>query len=135
MGTATEIRDGLKTRLVTITGLNGHARWPDQINLPAAAVEMASGVYDEDFEEGATYRFRVVLLAAALQRGFDAAQSNVDQYIVPTGTKSIKAAIEADKTLGGKADSVRVTGFSDYGVLEVNAVQYWGCAFDVEVYA
>jgi len=135
MGTLTEIRDGLKTRLVTITGLNAHARWPDQINAPAALVQATTGTYDEDFEEGLIYRFAVILCAAAAQRGFDSAQSNIDQYIVPTGSKSIKAAIEGDKTLGGKADSVRVTGYRDYGILEVNAVQYWGVAFDLEVYA
>jgi hypothetical protein len=62
-----------------------------------------------------------------------AAQNNLDQYLV--GATSIKTAVEGDRTLGGKADTCRVTELREYGVIPVGDTLYLGAHFAVEVIA
>jgi hypothetical protein len=41
-------------------------------------------------------------------------QTNLDEYIEPSGTRSVKAALESDPTLGGAAEDMRVTSCTGY---------------------
>ena len=63
------------------------------------------------------------------------AQNLLDVYCAPTGTTSIKTAIESDRTLGGKANDLRVTGLSNYGNLTIGEINYLAAEFAVTVYA
>ncbi len=46
-----------------------------------------------------------------------------------------RAQIESDTTLNGQAQSVRVTSASNYGVYNINNIDYLGVEFIVEVIA
>ncbi len=129
------IRDGLKTRLATITSLANrcHDVWPDSVNVPAALVKPVSLEFHESFGDATVGTFEVVLLAAALDQGFARGQDTLDAYLNETGTSSVKAAIEGDKTLGGTVDDCTVLRWHDYGQIVVNGVSYLGVIFDVEV--
>lgn len=62
------------------------------------------------------------------------AQVRILEYIEPSGARSIKAAIEADRTLGGLVDDLRVTkctGYRQY-VIEGKAAVL-GATFHVDV--
>ena len=133
----TRIRSGLATRVATVTSLQGrtHATFPDRLIVPAAIVSVPSWNFDRDFAGDSTVEAEVLILAAELGKGGERAQARLDAYLDDSGSESVKAAIEGDVTLGGVAQSVSVTGWSEYGEVEVNGMAYLGAVLRVEVFA
>jgi len=103
----TNVRAGLKTRLATITGLRVWDSIPDQVTPPGAVVGQLDFTFDIDNARGLD--IANVDVYVIVQR-FDArsGQNKLDDYL-GSGSKSIKTAIEADRTLGGTVDTLRVT--------------------------
>jgi hypothetical protein len=135
LGTLSEIRGGLQRRLQSIAGLRASDVWPDQINCPQALVKPLNHTFRLKPGTGFTkFNFEVVFLAAPLQNSLERAQRALDPYLDEKGPKSIKEALEADDSLGGVANGVQVTGWREYGSLEVNGIEYLGVKFDVEVW-
>ncbi len=128
------IRDGLKTRLETISGLRAYDVWPDTMNIPAAIVRPVNMDYYNTLTNVATLMVEIHLLAASIQNGLAKAQDILDTYLDATGTKSIKAAIEGDKTLGGTVTTCHVNRWFDYNSYEVNGIEYLGCKLEVEIW-
>ena len=129
------IIDGLTDNLGTIDKLRVQPEILDTVPIPCAIVGPPTSVtYDEVMARGADhYTFTVrVLVARASER---AAQRALFGYTAGTGAKSIKAAIESDKTLGGAADTVRVTSAGNLGVYGYGDADYLGAEFTVEVIA
>jgi hypothetical protein len=136
MATFSSIRDGLKTRLETISGLSAYDYVPDFIDPPVALVAPLNSLnYDATMARGAdTYAVPVILYIARIDA--ETAQDGVDAYLASTGGSSVKAAIEADPTLGGAAMSVRVISATDYGEYEVTqGTSFLGVTFNIEVIA
>lgn len=130
MASLADLRDGLATRIGTVSGLRVTAWQPDAVRPPIAFVLPDTIEYDLNANRGAdTTTFLVtVLVGRADDR---AAQRNLDGYIFGAG--SIKAAIEADRTLGGAANTCRVVEMRNYGSVAVGDQVYLGCEFSVEV--
>lgn len=126
------IRDGLKTRLQTITGLRAFDTVPDQVAPPAAIIGVGPIDYDTTFSRGAD-RYTMLCRVYVGRSSERTAQDKLDGYLSGTGTNSIKAAIEGDPTLGGAVDTSRVTRASGYGVYEVAGVPYLGAEFEIDV--
>ena len=63
------------------------------------------------------------------------AQASLDAYANPTGASSIKTAIEADRTLGGSAQTCRVTDMRNVGPMSIAENTYLTAEFVVTVYA
>lgn len=103
----TNVRTGLKTRLATITGLRVWDVIPDQVTPPGAVVGQLDFTFDIDNARGLD--IANVDVYVIVQR-FDArsSQNQLDDYL-GSGSKSIKTAIEADRTLGGAVNTLRVT--------------------------
>lgn len=107
-GEITSIRDGLQVRLETISGLNIYNHTPDHTSVtPAACIGFDSYTPNVTFEGASTPGDResrwiiTVRLAGSIpEEQWEA----LDDYINPTGTNSIFAAIKGDETLGGIAD-------------------------------
>jgi hypothetical protein len=134
MASISELRAGIKTNLATITGLRVSDFQPDNINPPVAIVFPISVNYDETFARGMqTYTFSVQVIVGRVSER--SGQNSIDAYISSTGTKSIKLAIESNKTLGGKAFDLRVTDMRNYGELLVGEVNYLSAEFVVLCYA
>jgi len=127
-----DLRDGIATRLSTISGLRVSDYWRDDPRPPMAMVLPDRIEYDLNANRGAdTYIFVIsVLVSRADDR---AAQDNVDQYIV--GPNSVKTAIEADRTLDGTANTCRVTEMRNYGQVVVGDTIYLQVEFELEVVA
>lgn len=54
-------------------------------------------------------------IQAVVQHSLDkAGQVNLDAFLAPSGPRSVKALVEADRQLGGTVDSVRVVSCSGY---------------------
>ena len=62
-----------------------------------------------------------------------AAQNLLDGFVV--GAESVKTAVESDRTLGGVANTCRVTDMNNYGSITIGEVLYLSAQFTVEVVA
>lgn len=132
--TVTDLRNGLATRLGTITGLRVSAVIPDQINPPLAIVALDGITFDRAFHRGMDeYRFLItVVVGRAAERS---AQNRLDAYLAPTGAGSVKTAIEGDTSLGGIAQTLRVTEMTGLATVSQAEDTYLTATFVVVVNA
>jgi len=128
------IRSGLATNLGTISGLRTGAFIPDNVNPPYAIVSPSSVNYHRAFNNAlSTYNFAVTLVVGRVSER--TSQNNLDAYCSPTGSSSIRVAIESDKTLGGVAFDTIVTGMRNYGSVTIGENTYLAAEFDIAVQA
>lgn len=127
------IRDGLKTRIETLSGIVAvYDTAPDRVTPPAVAVIPGEPVvtYHAAGAGGATAlsvcEFDVILFAGRYQAA--AAQDTLDGYMT-----TLPAALEGDQTLGGEAEVVIVREATNYGVVTVADSQFLGVRFVTEV--
>jgi hypothetical protein len=101
------VRDGIKTRLQTITGLRAYDVIPDKVTPPCAIVGQLDFTFDIDNARGldqASLDVYVIVQRLDARSG----QNKLDEYL-GSGASSIKTAIEGDRTLGGTVNTLRVT--------------------------
>ena len=132
--TISELRSGIATNLATISGLRTSSTVPDNPNPPIALVEPMTVQFDTAMGRSLDqYNFKVtVIVGRASER---TSQNSLDAYCSGSGSSSVKGAIESDRTLGGKANDLRVTGLSSYGSITIADVTYLAAEFAVVVYA
>lgn len=134
MTTVSTIRTGLAANLATITGLRTSATMPDAINPPVAIVVPEGITFDSVMARGMDeYSFTIMVIVGRADAR--TSQSKVDDFCNPTGAGSIKTAIESDRTLGGAAQSLRVTAMRNYTSITAGDVVYLAAEFAVTVYA
>lgn len=131
-----DIMTALGARLDTISGLRGLSYAPDNPSPPCAfPLVPAIDSYRAAMGRGTyvvTYQI-VVLTGAQLDR---VGQHNLARYANPTGTSSIRAALEGgDKTLGGLVNDLVVDSFDPDGLEQVGVIGYYGGVFSVRVIA
>lgn len=112
MTTLVQVRDGLETRLNTITGLRVYDYVPDDLHYPAAVIfpPIAADYTDDLGMGGFTVRFVVMLFVPA---AIDRQQLDLYALMDRTGASSIFAAVEGDRTLGGLNVDARVVSAQD----------------------
>jgi hypothetical protein len=116
------VRDGLKTRLATITGLRSYDLIPDVVTPPCAIVGQLDFTFDIDNARGLDQAQLDVYVI--VQRFSErAGQDKLDAYLSGSGASSIKTALEGDRTLGGAINTLRVTG-AEAGTYESQGVQF-----------
>lgn len=110
----TEIRLGLAARLETIAGQDWQVS-PWWLDAPSPPSLVVVGLDDSEYDTGGfgeqqdeTWSMIVQGFAGPSQDR--ASQEILDEWLVPRGTTSVKRAIEGDRTLGGVAQTCRVTG-------------------------
>jgi hypothetical protein len=134
MASITDLRAGLATRLGTISGLRTTTETPDTISPPIAIINVANVNYDRAFQRGLDeYNFVITVIVGRV--GERSAQRLLDSYVSPVAPSSVKLAIELDRTLGGKCDSLRVTDMRNYGSLVIGEITYLAAEFNVVVFA
>jgi hypothetical protein len=136
MGSVASIRDGLKTRVATISGLNVFDVLPQTFVTPAAVVRPGDPliIFDQTMGRGSDdFVFTVTIYVSLVDE--TSAQDALDAYLAGSGSSSVKAAIEGDGTLGGAAHFSRVLMAGDYGQAVVNNVPYLSVSFSVGVTA
>lgn len=134
MASISAIRSGLATNLGTITGLRTGATIPDNVNPPYAIVAPSSVNYHRAFNNAlSTYNFTVTMVVGRVSER--TSQNNLDAYCSPTGSSSVRVAIESDKTLGGVAFDTIVTGMRNYGSVTIGENTYLAAEFDIAVQA
>lgn len=134
------IKDGIKTRLETLSGLIAvFDTVPDRAVPPVAVVVPGAPPVEYNVSMGSStnasqlQRFNFEILVLAQRFYAETAQDKLDSYV--SGTGSVYNAIAGDTTLGGTASDARITRVADYGQIVVGEGEFMGAKLDLEVYA
>lgn len=137
--TLPELMDGLEGLLDNITGLrvkdvvgpslpvsgNASAAVIFTPAIPSYRATFGRGIYELDIEVG-------VFTATVIDR---MGQRKLALFASQTGDSSIRAAVEADSTLGGVAQTSYLASFRPLGIEEVGVLGYFGGIFTVHLAA
>ena len=130
----TALRQGIATNLGTISGLRTSAELPESPNPPTAVVALETIEYDGAFQQGlTTFMFTVIVIVG--KQSDRISQRSLNEYASQDGERSIKTAVESDRSLGGNAMDCRVRGMTSIGSLQLNDTEYMAAEFSVAVYA
>lgn len=130
-----EIREGLRARLDTITGLQASAYLLSNPTPPCAEIQPGEIEYDRAMARGMDGTQMTVRVYVGNTTDIGS-QKRLDRMLAPAGADSVKAAIEADRTLGGVVDDLRVTRCSGYRVYSragMPNATVLGAEWDIEV--
>jgi hypothetical protein len=109
------VRTNLKTALSTITGMRVFDYVPDSTNIPTnnafAIVGQLSMNYDYTLNRGFDSASCQIIVVVGRMSEKDG-QARLDGLLASSGSTSIKAAVEADKTLSGAVQTLRVVSAS-----------------------
>ena len=135
MANLTNIRNEIGNNLANISSLTVFKFVPDSIEPPTAIVGVMDRVnYDATMQRGVDkYEIPVYLYVSRVDA--EDSQNTLDSFLISSGASSVKAQIESDTTLNNQAQSVRVMSASNYGVYNINNIDYLGVEFIVEVLA
>jgi hypothetical protein len=123
---------GLRDSAGAITGLNVFEYTPDAITPPVFFPVEAEIEFDQTFARGMdAYTVTARLLVA--KSDDRAGQKALKGYLAASGPLSLKAALQADKTLGGACDALHVRSVRGYGVYEHNGQHFYGAEFAIYV--
>ena len=129
----TAIRTELANNIGSISGIRTYADIPDNPAMPAAVVTLTNVVYGRAFQRGLTeYNFVITVIFGRIAT--TSAQRNLDA-LISTDARSLKAAVEADKTLDGNAFDTRVTEMTNVQSATIGDITYLTADFAVTVYA
>jgi len=131
--TISEVANGLKTALDTIAGLRCYSYQPEQLNPPQAFPVLDRVNYHRAFQGGdvVTEWTVVVIVGRYTDRTAHAA---LDDYLSYSGAKSIRTALEADKTLGGICQTLIVQSSADVTSLSAADAEFLEIRFQMEVH-
>jgi hypothetical protein len=102
-----QVRDALGKNLSTITGIRIYDTIPDVVVPPCAVVGQLDFTFDVNNARGLD-QASVDIFVIVQRISERAGQDKLDELLAGTGSKSIKTALESDRTLGGLVDTLRV---------------------------
>ena len=131
--TVSQVAAGLQTRLATISGLRTFNYQPEQENPPFAYPQINSINYHRAYSGGDVVMDWTVYVVVG--RYLDrTAHAQLDDYLSYSGTKSVRAAIEGDPTLGGVCSTLIVRSGADITSLDAGGAQFLVIQMQVEVH-
>jgi hypothetical protein len=129
------IADGLKVRLATISGVRAYSYQPEQLNPPFAYPILNGVSYHQTMGMGSAVTQFDWSVYVVVGRWVDrVAMTNLDDFLSPTGAKSIRAALEADRTLGGACSDLVVSTSANISALEQDDAEYLQVSFSLTIY-
>ena len=136
VATLAQIRAGLQTRLATISGIQTYAYLPALPTVPCAFVGGPRNIaYHEAMQNGLGEWTMVVWVLVSAAVPSVEAQTDLDAYVSPTGSLSVRQAIEADPTLGGVVADTSVDLSDGYSFYVTEQGSFFGAQFVVRVAA
>jgi hypothetical protein len=131
--TVSQVATGLQTRLATISGLRTFNYQPEQENPPFAYPQINSINYHRAYQGGDVVMDWTVYVIVG--RWLDrTAHEALDDYLSYSGSKSVRAAIEGDPTLGGVCSTLIVRSGADITSLDAGGAQFLVIQMQVEVH-
>lgn len=135
MADPTAIRAGMAVNLGAIEDLQVSPYFLSSPTFPSAFVRAGETDFDRAGSRGLDF---LVFFVRVLVCDFSEIGSgeNLDEYLAGSGPRSVKEALEADPTLGGACDDLRVTGHEgEREYVFDDRPSALGTEFRVEVYA
>ena len=132
--TVSAVATAIKTQLTTISNLRTFDYQPEQLNPPVAFPILNSINYHRAFQGGDVEMnwSIVVVVGRYLDR---VAHTNLDGYLSYSGTTSIRAALEADKTLGGVVQTCVLDSAMEIDTLTVGDADFLQIQLSLRVHA
>jgi hypothetical protein len=131
--TVSQVATGLQTRLATISGVRTFNYQPEQENPPFAYPQINSINYHRAYSGGDVVMDWTVYVVVG--RYLDrTAHAQLDDYLSYSGSKSVRAAIEGDPTLGGVCSTLIVRSGADITSLDAGGAQFLVIQMQVEVH-
>ena len=132
--TVSQVAEGLKTRLATISGLRAYSYQPEQLNPPFAFPELMQVDYHRAFSGGDVvmqWNVRVIVGRWTDRSAFKL----LDDFLSYDGAKSIRACLEGDKTLGGVCQTLVLTSGADISSVGENGAEFLEVQMSLTVHA
>jgi len=138
--TLAQIREGLAANLSAIPNVQVSAYMLSSPTPPTLWVFPEETDFDLTMQRGLDcYHLTIQAYIGAVAD--EGSQVLLDTLLDPASATSVKAAVEADRTLGGAVESLRVTKQTGYRLYQVpnmghatSMAQILGCEWTVEVY-
>jgi hypothetical protein len=132
--TLTQVRQALAATITAQTGLRATASQQAQLSPPQAVVLPVTGTfvtYSESMDGACDMSLRALVVVSRLDSsdGMDV----MDAYLATTGSKSLYAGVQADRTLGGVVDWAIVREATGYGAVNHGGLDYLGCSVIVDI--
>lgn len=133
--TVSAVSTALQTALATITGLRTSAFQPEQLNPPMAFPVLTSVQYHRSFGVGASLNQMNFTIFVIVGRYTDrTAHASLDSFLSPTGTQSIRLAIEADPTLSGVVEATIVDTSTNISSLQSGDAEFLQISFNIVIH-
>ena len=131
--TMREMAAGMEERLATINGLRVFDHVPDVFAPPCGFVLPESIDYWQAFSGGdATTRFTATLVVGRISER--ASQHHLYDLMSYSGVRSVRAAIEGDRSLGGRVQTCIVESASNIRVANQGESEYLAVDFSVRIH-
>ena len=88
--------------------------------------------YDPTFDSDPDFIIRVIILTS--NQDTPTALTLLVDFLETSGTKSVRAAIEGDKTMGGKCGDSRLVRSLGFGSTQLGRVTYLSTEFEVKTH-
>lgn len=129
------IANGLKNRLATISGLRTYAYQPEQLNPPFAYPVLNSVSYHRTMGMGAALTQFDWTVYVVVGRWVDrVANTQLDQFLSPDSSSSLRKALEGDLTLGGACQDMIVANAANISALEQDDAEFMQISIQVQVF-
>jgi hypothetical protein len=131
--TVTQVAEGLRVRLDTISGLRCFNYQPEQLNPPVAFPSLSQVEYHRAFKGGNVqmmWTVHVVVGRYTDSRSYEL----LDDFLSYDGAKSIRACLEADKTLGGICETLVLQSGSNVSSISENGAEFLEISTTLTVY-
>ena len=131
--TISEISDALKDALTQVAGLRVSDYLPDQVNPPVAWVLIDSVDYHHAFGGGnPVHNYTVTAVVGRVNER--AAQKALDDFMSYDSDRSIRAALERDRTLDGVVQTLICTRGGNLQTISTGDAIYLSVDFNVTVH-
>jgi len=132
--TVSQVATGLQTRLATISGLRAHSYQPEQLNPPLAFPTLDTVTYHRAMAGGDVVMDWTISLVVG--RYTDrTAHALLDDFLSYSGAKSVRAALEGDRTLGGVAATLALTSGASVTALTQDSADFLMITLQCQVHA
>ena len=131
--TVSQVATGLATNLATIAGLRTSAYQPEQLNPPFAFPTLNRIDYHKAFGGGDVvmdWTVNVIVGRYVDRNAF----ATLDDFLSFSGAKSVRAAIESDKTLGGVCQTLVLPSGANITSLSSADAEFLQIQFQVTVH-
>lgn len=136
------VEAGIVGAIDNLTGLRTSEGWPDAVNPDVAIVDGPTSIEEGDIHGCHSMQTYEITLLFSMGAGMARARGRLMEYLAPSGSKSIRAALYADPTLGGQVQAFNWRGLTQppgriqiagKGLqAEVAVDEYYGAVLQIE---